>query len=434
MAVSSSTADSVFRLSPRIELFPLLHGSGDVAQEVRERLTDRRFDCLAVPLPPSFEHPLEEAVLDLPTISVIVQPERDQEGAVTVNYVPVDPCQAVVMGIRVAMGEGIPRAYIDRETAVVEPVPFVSPDAYALKRLSYATFAAAMVPTLTPPAEGSQQQARIAWMAFQLHQLEMEYEQILCLCHFADWPWIRQAYQQRTDYQIPALDFGRPERYLVEPASLYFVLGELPFLTELYERRRATVHSDRHLSIDGIKELLLETRTRWQTGHDAEGQTVPTWVTPQLLQAYLQYVRNHALLDRRLTPDLYTLVLAAKQMAGDDFAVRLLETAKSYSYQEIEQSHVPHLSGSVGSPCRMSRSCRRRTGSRVRPWPGVRSRSGPARRVARAGSGPICGIRIDNVPGRRKIPRSKVSTPMSASRPRPSSGPISPRARSSPPR
>lgn len=348
MAVSSSTADSVFRLSPRIELFPLLHGSGDVAQEVRERLTDRRFDCLAVPLPPSFEHPLEEAVMDLPTISVIVQPERDQEGAATVNYVPVDPCQAVVMGIRVAMGEGIPRAYIDRETAVVEPVPFVSPDAYALKRLSYATFAAAMVPTLTPPAEGSQQQARIAWMAFQLHQLEMEYEQILCLCHFADWPWIRQAYQQRTDYQIPALDFGRPERYLVEPASLYFVLGELPFLTELYERRRATVHSDRHLSIDGIKELLLETRTRWQTGHDAEGQTVPTWVTPQLLQAYLQYVRNHALLDRRLTPDLYTLVLAAKQMAGDDFAVRLLETAKSYSYQEIEQSHVPHLSAGLG--------------------------------------------------------------------------------------
>jgi hypothetical protein len=185
-------------------------------------------------------------------------------------------------------------------------------------------------------------------MTFQLHQLEMEYEQILCLCHFADWPWIRQAYQQRTDYQIPALDFGRPERYLVEPASLYFVLGELPFLTELYERRRATVHSDRHLSIDGIKELLLETRTRWQTGHDAEGQTVPTWVTPQLLQAYLQYVRNHALLDRRLTPDLYTLVLAAKQMAGDDFAVRLLETAKVTPIKTSNRATSPHLSAGLG--------------------------------------------------------------------------------------
>ncbi len=348
MAAPSSTSDSVFRLSPRIDLFPLLHGSGDVAQEVRDRLTDRRFDCLAVPLPPSFERPLEEAIVDLPTISVIVQQEPESETGATVNYVPVDPCQPVVMGIRVAIGEGIYRAYIDRETAVVEPVPFVSPDAYVLKRLPYAAFAAAMVPTLTPPAEGTQQQARIAWMAFQLHQLELEYEHILCLCHFADWPWIRQAYQRRADYQESDTSVRRPDQYLVEPASLYFVLGELPFLTELYERRRATVHSDRHLSIDGIKELLLETRARWQTAHDEDGQSVPTWVTPQLLQLYLQYVRNHALLDRRLTPDLYTLVLAAKQMAGDDFAIRLLETAKSYAYQEIEGSHLPHLSAGLG--------------------------------------------------------------------------------------
>ncbi|MBI4002519.1 MAG: hypothetical protein HY348_12140 [Nitrospira defluvii] len=348
MAVPSSTADSVFRLSPRLELFPILHGSGDVAQEVRDRMIERRWDCLAVPLPPSFERPLEEAVADLPTISVIVQQERHSEGAAAVNYVPVDPCQAVIMGVRVAMGEGITRAYIDRETAVVEPVPFVSPDAYVLKRLSYAAFAAAMVPTLTPAAEGTQQQARIAWMAFQLHQLEMEYDHILCLCHFADWPWIRQAYQQRADYQIPEPMTGRPERYLVEPASLYFVLGELPFLTELYERRRATVHSDRHLSIDGIKELLLETRTRSQTVHEEEGQTVPTWVTPQLLQLYLQYIRNLALLDRRLTPDLYTLVLAAKQMAGDDFAISLLETAKSYAYQNRDHARLPHISAGLG--------------------------------------------------------------------------------------
>lgn len=348
MAVPSSTADSVFRLSPRISLFPILHGSGDVAQEVRDRLTDRRCDCLAVPLPPSFEEPLEDAVADLPTISVIVQREHRTDGPASVNYVPVDPCQAVIMGIRVAIGEGIPRAYIDRETALVEPVPLLSPDPYVVKRLSYAAFAAAMVPTLTAPADTTQQQARIAWMAFQLHQLEMEHADILCLCHLADWPWIRQAYQERAAYHPPDPVAGRPERYLVEPTSLYFVLGELPFLTELYERRRASVHSDRHLSIDGIKELLLETRTRSQTAPDTDGHAVPTWVTPQLLQLYLHYVRNLALLDRRLTPDLYTLVLAAKQMAGDDFAISLLETAKSYSYQDIEQARLPHISAGLG--------------------------------------------------------------------------------------
>lgn len=386
MASPSSNSDAVFRLSPRIELFPLLHGSGDVAQEVRDRLTDRRFDCLAVPLPPSFELPLEEAVVDLPRISVIVQQEQGTEQGPRVNYVPVDPCQAVIMGIRVAIGEGIYRAYIDRDTTTFEPLPFVSPDAYALKQLPYAAFAAAILPTLAPPGEGTQQQARVAWMAFQLHQLEMEFERILCLCHFADWPWIRQAYRRRADYQEPDMNVSRPERYLVDPASLYFALGELPFLTELYERRRASVHSDRHLSIDGIKELLLETRTRWQTAHDEEGHSVPTWVTPQLLQLYLQYVRNHALLDRRLTPDLYTLVLAAKQMAGDDFAIRLLDTAKTYSYQNIEHSHLPRLSAGLGQLAlpdhQVVQATNRLQGAPV-TWRSLSLRPRPARRTSR---------------------------------------------------
>jgi hypothetical protein len=243
-----------------------------------------------------------------------------------------------------------------------------------------------MVPALEPPLEGSQQQARIAWMAFQLHQLEMDFERILCLCHFPDWPWIRLAYQQRADYRVPDAITARPERFVVEPASLYFVLGELPFLTELYERRRATVHSDRHLSIDGIKELLLEARTRSETSHSTDKQSVPTWVTPQLLQLYLQYVRNHALLDRRLTPDLYTLVLAAKQMAGDDFAISLLETAKSYSYQNFEPRHLPTLSAGLGQFAlpdeQMVRATNRLQGTPL-VWRSLSLRPRPERRTSR---------------------------------------------------
>jgi hypothetical protein len=348
MAASPFNSLSVFQLSPRIQLLPVVHGSGDMAQEVRETLIGRRFDCLAVPLPPSFERPVEDTVFDLPTIGVVVQTEPASEDTERVNFVPVDPCQPVIMGIRVAIGEGISRAYIDREVLSFEPLSFVSPDPYALKELSLAAFAAALLPALPAPAEGSQQAARVAWMAFQLHQLEMEYESVLCLCHLADWPWIREAYQRRAPFQEPESADRRPARYVADSESLYFLLGELPFITELYERRRATVHSDRHLSIDGIKELLLETRAAWQATHEDEGQSIPNWVTPQLLQLYLQYVRNLALLDRRLTPDLYSLVLAAKQMAGDDFAIRLLETAKRYTYQDAESSYLPRLSAGLG--------------------------------------------------------------------------------------
>lgn len=349
MGQLSATAETILRLSPRIEVMPILHGSGDMAQEVRETLISRRFDCLAVPLPPSVEQPLETAVQDLPHISLVVVPEPDQDGTPTVSFIPVDPCQAVIMGIRVAIGEDIAREYIDREVKLFEPTPMSAPDPYALKRLSPAAFAAALVPVLPAPSDSSQRRQRIAWMAFRLHELELEFESILCLCPLADWPWLRTAYQERSAYTVPEVPTSRPSVYTVDPATLYFVLGELPFITELYERRRAELRSDRHVSIDGIKELLLEARARWTAAQHAETNSVRNWVTPQLLQRYLQYVRNLALLERRLTPDLYHLVLAAKQMAGDEFAITLLETARSYRYQEdTNPLGRPALSAGIG--------------------------------------------------------------------------------------
>lgn len=304
-----------------------------MAQEVRETLIARRFDCLALPLPPSVEEVLERAVGGLPRISVVTIPEPEQEGQPACSFIPVDPCQAVVMGIRVAMGEGIARAYIDREVMTYEPMVLATPDPYALKCVSLPAFVSALIPSLPPPVQPGQRWNRIAWMAFQLHQLELEFESILCLCPLSDWPWLRDAYRERRPYLPPERPVGPPSVYSVSPSTLYFVLGELPFITELYEQRRAEVRSDRHLSVDGIKELLLETRTRWLAARKAETSSKTNWVTPQLLQVYLQYVRNLALMDGRLTPDLYTLVLAAKQTAGDAFAICLLETAKRYAFQ-----------------------------------------------------------------------------------------------------
>ena len=118
-------------------------------------------------------------------------------------------------------------------------------------------------------------------MAFRLHELELDYESILCLCSIEDWPWIRMAYQDRAPYQMPEAIEARPALFSVAPDSLYFILGELPYLTELYERRREEARADTHVSIDGIKELVLDTRTRWLANRPAEIEQEPNWVTPR---------------------------------------------------------------------------------------------------------------------------------------------------------
>ena len=74
--------------------------------------------------------------------------------------------------------------------------------------------------------------------------------------------------------------------------------------------------------------MVLDARERLRAKHPKIAQRI----TPQLLSVYFRYVRNLSLIDRRLTPDLYTLIVAAQQTAGDDFALALAETAREYPY------------------------------------------------------------------------------------------------------
>ncbi|MDH3504007.1 MAG: hypothetical protein OEZ41_02975 [Nitrospirota bacterium] len=333
MTLAALTPDTIFALSPNIQVLPIVHGSGDMAHIVREIIVSRHIDCVALPLPPSVQTLVEDGVDQLPVISLVVLPEEDGDGTSSCSYVPIDPCQPVITGIRSAMSEGIPRAYVDQEVQRYHPVSWVGPDPYTLKTVSLAAFSAATVPFLPTPQVQSSRWERIRWMAFRLHELELDFSAVLFLCPITDWPWLRQAYHERMPYPSPEQRMGLPEWWKVEPASLYFVLGELPYVTQLYEQRREEARADTHLAIAGIKELVLEARAQWVASRSITIAQESNWVTPQLLQRYFQYVRNLTLLEHRLKPDLYTLVLAAKQMAGDEFALRLLETAKTYSYQ-----------------------------------------------------------------------------------------------------
>ncbi|MFO0890684.1 MAG: hypothetical protein U0790_16265 [Isosphaeraceae bacterium] len=323
------TADDFLTISPRIRVLPIIHGSGDFAIRVREELLARPYDCVAVPLP-SFQDDVEAAVERLPAISVVLQRDADGEEAQEgFSFVPIDPCQGVVAAIRTAIGERIARAFIDLETPRFEAIRGVFPDPYALKRVSPEQFSAALLPAIPPPQPG-QHAARLAWMAGRLHELEAEHRLVLLVCSLLDWPWIRDAYKRRVEVTEPEPFFAPITTHPVDPRTLLFALGELPFITGLYERGRRELTPDDNLSVDGMKELLLEARDLFRRKHPRSAQRI----TPQLLSVYFRYVRNLSLIDRRLTPDLYSVVVAAKQTAGDDFALCVAETARTYPFDQ----------------------------------------------------------------------------------------------------
>ena len=331
----------LLQLSERITVLPVIHGSGDCAFEVRRLMLEHVFDCLAVPLPPSFQEDVEAAVGWLPVPTVVVQRESGwseaalfaddselEDAAVRqASYVPVDPCQPVIAALRVAAEEHLPRAFVDLETDRFEAYSASLPDPYALKRVRLEKFAAALLPALgnLPPG---QPQRRIAWMVDRLRQLELRYRSVLFVCSVLDWPALQHAYRQSVAELPEGDEVAATELYQAHPRSLVFLLGELPFITGLYERARSELEDDSNLSVDGVKELLIRSRARYRQEFRSRARRI----SPQHLATCLKYMRNLTLVDRRFTPDLYRIVIAAKQVLGDSFALQVAETARRYPY------------------------------------------------------------------------------------------------------
>jgi len=334
----------VLRIGPRIDVLPVIHGSADYAIEVRRRLMTGAYDALAVPLPSSYRASLEGAILELPRPSVVVQSQGEFDGEridevaeedrelEACNYVPVDPCQPVIAALRFAMEERLPRYYVDAETSYFVPYGQVMPDPYALRRVSLERCSAGLLPAVSRPQE-VQRQLRIVQMARRLRELAIDHRSILFVCSVLDWPWIREAYFRHEAVEYDANTVAPARHYSIEFRSLYFLLGELPFIASLHEKSRATLGDPTHLSIDGVKELLLAARDDYLARFGEIGRKI----SPLALRTILKYARNLTLMDRRLTPELSTLITASKQVLGDAYAHRVLATAQRYdAAHEVE--------------------------------------------------------------------------------------------------
>jgi hypothetical protein len=74
-------------------------------------------------------------------------------------------------------------------------------------------------------------------------------------------------------------------------------------------------------------------------------------ITPKLLAQCLQYIRNLTLIERGFTPQLATIVVASKQMAGDAFAIQVLEVAKEHRRNQVAGRDAPGVQS--GLECRI---------------------------------------------------------------------------------
>ncbi len=341
--------NSPLKLSDRITVLPVVHGSIESALVVRRWMLENKCDLLAVPLPPSFSEQVVRGTSLLPEPGLVIQPagsrfqksEEDEspEDAERWSYVPIDPCQPVIMGIRAALGERVPIEFIDLESDPFEPLITDLPDPYALRKVAPERYAAAVLTSLDRPIH-SRIIDELRHMGARLRELEQNHRHILCLCSIQQWPWLREAYREPSK-EIPEPDLvTAPEYYAVDSRSLAFLFSELPFVAALYERARREFSVDDNLSIDAIKRLLMYARTCYVRTFGPRARHI----TPLMLSQCLKYMRNLSLIQRRMSPDLYTIVVACQQILGDQFAIEVVECAKQYPMLEEPRAEVVSLS------------------------------------------------------------------------------------------
>ncbi len=322
--MSELITTDILSMGKHIQCVPIIHGRSIFAQEVRRLFLENSYQCIAVELPSSLYEGVSQAVEYLPFITAVVYKEGPEY-----CYVPVEPGEGIMEAIRLGIQERLPIEFIDLEVSTKSIKSPDLPDEYAIQKLGLKKYYQGVLPFLSFSSQGNTQDEREQWMAKQLRDLDERFEKVLFVCGMAHLEGIRRHFYAKTKPQKNQGKIAeKAQIYSVHPDGIYLLTGETPYLTYLYEKNRQSLDMKSFDKTDGLKELLLETRREYGRDFPEELEKL----TPGSMQTMLTYLRNLCLIEHRLTPSMYDLVVAAQGIGGSGFGARTVEMAKFYPF------------------------------------------------------------------------------------------------------
>ncbi|PCJ62558.1 MAG: hypothetical protein COA79_03335 [Planctomycetota bacterium] len=323
--------DNILKIGKNIDAIPSIHGRSVFAQEVRRKFLSEQYDCVAVELPLSVAPYVNQGVDRLPYISCFVYKEEKSDNNI---YIPIDPGDSIIEAIRLARQEKVDLWYIDAEIDDFKIEKLLLPDEYPIHKISLNKYYNALHPLLTAQKQTDQQKSREFKMASYLADLSKKYKKILYVCGMKHLAGVKEIFEiglaTLSDEPIDSnIEKKEGTLYNVEPSTIYFLQGELPFITNLFEKSRYRTDLSEFDQTDAIKELLVTARNDFL---DEEDEFEKRMLSPQRLQTALTFMRNLCILNKRFTPDLYSIIIACKATCGSYFAAQVVETAKFYGY------------------------------------------------------------------------------------------------------
>ncbi len=303
---------------------PVLHASMEFAVAVRQAAEALQPDCVAVELPETLTSPVLAAVKRLPLLSVVHY--RDARGRPV--YLPIEPADPLVEAMRFGQEQGVPVILIDQDVEGYGRHRFGYPDTYAAKRIGYQAYCEAVA--AAPPERDLDpaDPGREGVMAWHLERLSREHGKVLFVCGMAHLQGVMARLEQPPESE-PLRRVRRTEvtlSHLAEPSSKE-VMAEPPYLSLAYERARTS--SPALDDLDRLKEQVGLTRHSRDNHEKNSGEKVPT----AALSVLARFARNCALVEGRLTPDLYQILVASRGAVDDNYAFEVWEAATDWPFQ-----------------------------------------------------------------------------------------------------
>lgn len=310
---------------------PVLHYHMEMAAQVRLAFNAIKPDCVAVELPETMQLQLLHAASRLPDISVVIT----YDPSYSPLYILCEPCDPAFEGLRSALEAQIPAWCIDLDVYDYPEYNDAIPDAYAVQRIglksyyeAYQKFADQGILKTDPDRD------RELHMAKRLKQLSLSYERVLFVGGMAHIKNVLEAVQRSSFPETQHAVRETVQLCTLTEHARRDVMAECGWISMHYEILRAEQEK-----LDAAAELVFPPdrqkliyslfKKAAENYIERTGNAFPGYHMRNLMK----FLRNYALIQNRLMPDLYQILSAAKSCVDHNFAYEVWELATEYPYQ-----------------------------------------------------------------------------------------------------
>jgi len=353
-------------------VIPTFHSRLEFARLVRKSFFKTFPDLIAVELPDNIRNEVMEGVGRLPYLSMVAY--ADTLNPKKMNFIPIDPSDSIIEGIKIGLEHSIPLEFIDLSVSEYLPPGFTLPDDFSMNKIGlqlfYKNISQHFKEEFSKEKEAVREQANIEdflqkqdenddihnfivkdvlrekYMASHLLRLMPSYHRILFIVGMAHWESIKyflEHPEKVQDVDLNLIPHEFVKIYNIKSSDARFLLRELPYnahkwlkfkdkyskevLEDVEAPQELYQILDSFNKIKHIKKIFLKAKYEYE-------EEFKEFIDLHKLKTIFQYSRNLSLTEHRLLPNLTHLVIASKNVVDDDYGYNVFEKATKYPYND----------------------------------------------------------------------------------------------------